>query len=226
MKRLDFGSYITVLVGNEEKPFLVHEGVVTNHSKFFYAACNGGFKESNDRTVRLPATSVSTFENFLHWLYTGEVLVMNEEDVDNDESRKGVKRNKRLAELCVAADLLDVRGLRNNIIDAVMALRACTNVFPCGSCLEVIYDQLPPNAKLRQLVVDMYLENKNQELGAWLQKNRQTLPLDSSLNSPEEKRTFTLAKFLRSISRRRATTTSTMVMIQNALEIGDGMRSC
>lgn len=164
-----------MLVGHEEKSFLVHEGVITKRSDFFRAACNHDFKESRERTIRLPTMSVATFENFLHWLYTGEVLVMTA-DEDGPDDRDGHIRFVRLAKLYVAADIFDARVLRNHVIDEMVNLTSITNRTPGIGAIRVAYNMTPSTSKLRQLIVDNYLCGL--KAPDWLEQNRTQLPQD------------------------------------------------
>jgi hypothetical protein len=65
-----------VLIGKQEKPYMVHEKAITKASKFFAAACFNGMKESVEKAVRLPdLDDIDVFETYLHWVYTSEIEV-------------------------------------------------------------------------------------------------------------------------------------------------------
>jgi hypothetical protein len=62
-------KFATVLVGEFEERFVVHEQLLTHNSKFFNHALTEPFKEAKEKLVRLSDTQPDTFEFFVHWLY-------------------------------------------------------------------------------------------------------------------------------------------------------------
>ncbi|KAF1939775.1 hypothetical protein EJ02DRAFT_351559, partial [Clathrospora elynae] len=62
-------TFATIIVGQGEVHFVVHESLLTQRSKFFRAALTGRFKEDADKIVRLQDEEPSHFEFFVHWLY-------------------------------------------------------------------------------------------------------------------------------------------------------------
>lgn len=62
-------SFATIIIGKEEKKFVVHEHLLTHYSDFFRAALTGDFKEAEDKIVRLEEEDPTVFEFFVHWLY-------------------------------------------------------------------------------------------------------------------------------------------------------------
>ena len=73
--RLDFTDTLTVLVGQDEKPFLVHTAYICKTSGFFAKAYSHGWKEDRERIVRLPEADVELFQAYLYWTYTGNLEV-------------------------------------------------------------------------------------------------------------------------------------------------------
>lgn len=96
-------------------------------------------------------------------------------EIDDDEEDTGATRYISLAELYVAADVLNARILRDDTIGAIIGLSLGIDVRPCLNAIEIIYTQTPASSKARQLLLDLYLSYTEPE---WLQENRDVLPPD------------------------------------------------
>lgn len=171
--RLDFDAYITVLVGKEEKSYMVHEGVITNHSRFFRAACSGQFKEAQERVVCLPETDPKLFSAYLQHVYTDRVVIMAPEEAAADKA--GTSQYIKLSELYVLADKLDDLRLRNDIVDCTIQLEAAVKTLPSPAAIRIAYEEVPESCLLRKLMRDFYTCKAH---GKWLQKSRSKLPAD------------------------------------------------
>jgi hypothetical protein len=71
---------LTVLVGDERKPFMVHKDKICAKSNFFGAACSEAYKPwaaVDDTIVRLAEESPEQFEIYVEWLYKSQVHVSN-----------------------------------------------------------------------------------------------------------------------------------------------------
>ena len=65
---------IKILVGPEETPFYIHEGILTARSEFFEDAIRqGSWKESNTRTVKFPEDNLKMFALYMQLAYTGVI---------------------------------------------------------------------------------------------------------------------------------------------------------
>ncbi|QDS76430.1 hypothetical protein FKW77_004298 [Venturia effusa] len=64
---------VTVHVGPDKTPFLVHKDLLTTSSPYFKAAFEGEFREATDKTILLEDISVIQFKLFLDWLYFGRL---------------------------------------------------------------------------------------------------------------------------------------------------------
>jgi hypothetical protein len=58
----------TIIVGEEKKRLAVCEVLLTHYSEFFRAALNAGFKEAEEKCVKLEEDSIF-IEIFVYWLY-------------------------------------------------------------------------------------------------------------------------------------------------------------
>ncbi|KAK5713456.1 hypothetical protein LTR15_011156 [Elasticomyces elasticus] len=113
--KLQYTDVYTVLVGAEEEKFMLHASIAVKHSKFFHAACNGGFKEAEEKVIRLPETTPATFGAYLQWAYSGSVVVVDDKELKADVT--GTKNRWRLAKLYVLANFLADIPLQNKVID-------------------------------------------------------------------------------------------------------------
>lgn len=60
---------ITVKVGEDAKPFVIHRALICAHSKFFRNAFTGPFAEAQDREIKLAEVNTDLFMWFTNWLY-------------------------------------------------------------------------------------------------------------------------------------------------------------
>ena len=136
------------MVGAEEASFIVHEGPLCTGSRFFQAACTGGFKESHERIIRLPEIEPAHFESFLQWLYTQALHHVYDRDVD--------RHYEGLFHLYFLGEKLQVQFLKNAIIDATIKLEQSSAFVPCTDQVRLVFDQTGHENPLRRLLVDMH----------------------------------------------------------------------
>ncbi|KAI4203372.1 MAG: hypothetical protein LQ350_001893 [Teloschistes chrysophthalmus] len=107
-----FKTLLTVLVGPQLRPFLVHAELFTHLSPFFAAALNPAytFSSSGTSTIRLPSTRPDDFEYLVQWAYTRTLT--HEELVERKHPAYF-----RLIRLWILADELGVEGLGNAVVD-------------------------------------------------------------------------------------------------------------
>jgi hypothetical protein len=68
-----FKDIVCILVGPEALPFVVHQGAIGKHSKYFRGAFQNGFSETQSATLCLPEEDLAVFCVFLGWLYAREI---------------------------------------------------------------------------------------------------------------------------------------------------------
>lgn len=174
--RLDFSEDIVALVGSNEERFTLHKGIITNHSKFFKAACSGNFSEAKDKIIRLPEIDVDNFVTYLQWVYTGTIITGDEENADKSDYPK--KSFYSYIKLYVLADQLDDMRLRNAIMDVLTALSkvpAVTDAFVLG------YNSTPESSILRKFIRRAFrvvASDKRALLKRWVRERSSKLPHD------------------------------------------------
>ncbi|KAK4897823.1 hypothetical protein LTR27_004595 [Elasticomyces elasticus] len=174
--KLQYTDVFTVLVGPEEEKFMLHASIAIKHSKFFNAACNGGFKEAEDKIVRLPETAPATFRAYLQWAYSGGVVVVDEEELKADV--EGQNCRWRLAMLYVLASFLADTPLQNKVIDEYIgSLRSVTyGIGPCG--VVFAYEHTPAGSSLRRLLVEEWsFTIRNGKNVDWFKAHRDEFPI-------------------------------------------------
>lgn len=160
MTRIDFSDDVVVLVGEQENRFVAHKHVLCESSEFFKAACNGEWRESKEKIIRLPENSERAFSIYLHWRYSGYVDLWDGQERPTTYTDKiGITRpdvgprGARLVACYLLGDMIGDRKFRNALVDSWFALFAETNVVVTAKNVHIIFSKLPVTSKLRQLAV-------------------------------------------------------------------------
>ncbi|KAJ8112978.1 hypothetical protein OPT61_g4787 [Boeremia exigua] len=61
---------VIIRVGPEGVPYHVHKALLRHHSEYFTRALNGNWKEAEENLITLDDVDCSTFDTFVHWIYT------------------------------------------------------------------------------------------------------------------------------------------------------------
>jgi len=158
-------TFATILVGADEKPFVVHEALLTHHSDFFRAALTGRFKEAEDKTVKLPEESADMVEFFVHWLYTKRFPSKAQHDsqelIDmwmgkNDDGESTV--GSQLIGLYVFGNRFQLQELCRKSLDTLFnRLRKNSNSsLPDPGTVSLVFARLPHSSPLCRFLVDAY----------------------------------------------------------------------
>ncbi|KAK5137755.1 hypothetical protein LTR08_007327 [Meristemomyces frigidus] len=173
--KLDFSEEITVLVGADEKRFMCHKAIICSHSKFFRAACSKGFKEGEEKLVRLPEVDADVFPRYLQWAYSGEVVVASAEEVATD---RGMRLD--LVQLYILAEYLADALLRNAITDLLRTVYTVAETGPGAAVLCLAYQTTSDKCTLQKLMLGWHLGTsgiKYNVLGEWYDDHGQSLPV-------------------------------------------------
>ena len=117
------------------------------HSDYFRAALSGSFREANEGVIVLEGEDVKAFANFHTWLYTSKLV-----NVGGDDAWFTLGD---IAHLYRLADRYIVPGLKNAIIDRIIAGRVKENEYPFLLAVN-LYKQLPSSDPMCKLLVDMF----------------------------------------------------------------------
>ena len=164
-------DHIIVIVGQEEKEFMVHENVICGASEFFKVACSRPWKESTERKVRLPEQPSDSFTMFLHWLYNGELELW--EDGEIEQTTEAITGGEvqyvdpamaRAIKCFILGDVLRSAKFCNSIIDATMRVLRDAKVLPPPNILRMYWSMLPQKSTMSRLLVDEMAARANENV--------------------------------------------------------------
>jgi hypothetical protein len=141
------GDVVTVLVGEYERKFIVHEEPLRAHSRFFDAAMSGVWLESSERIIRLPMEGPKLFSVYVQWIYTSRVALPDHWGLN------------RLAHLYIMASRLQDGNLQDAAIDCMIRLveedGTCS---PLEDAVGPIYDHTATGDLARKFLVDCWVK--------------------------------------------------------------------
>ncbi|RAH69974.1 BTB/POZ domain-containing protein [Aspergillus aculeatinus CBS 121060] len=161
------GRTIEIVVGDEQRVYGVHEGLVRSSSPFFDKALAGKWKESAQRTVQLPNDEPKIVALYIHWLYYGTLPVFCDELVEIGNSEY-----LDLAKAYILGDKILDTLFQDTVIDAIIEKSRSTaqdghRWYPDGAVLDYAYHNIAESAQILELFVDMYVTKGN---SSWLQE--------------------------------------------------------
>lgn len=165
----DFSKEITIII-NEEQPHLVAsfhvpEGLLTEKSEFFQAACRNEWKEATSRVIKLPDVEPDIFSLYLFWVHRGKLAVRNEWDLrDEDWYEHANLAQTRLIKLWILADRLADIKLRNATMDEMIAaVGRLSNEYSFDlftpEMTNVVWSATTTGRPLRRLLLDYHISN-------------------------------------------------------------------
>ena len=165
-------SFATVIVGPEERRFVVHEAILNHYSKFFRKAFTAEFEEAKSKTITLAEDSILTFEFFVHWLYFQRLPNPDMHDDPelvkqfmNSKSGANTPSRSQVVRLFVFGDKYDVPELRKAAIDHMFK----TIVQPDGQLppfhvIDHVFAHLPEESSMCRLFVASYFQYEELEI--------------------------------------------------------------
>ncbi|KEQ76599.1 hypothetical protein M436DRAFT_69568 [Aureobasidium namibiae CBS 147.97] len=163
----------TVLVGPEETKFVIHQALLCDKSKYFAKALTGSFEEGTTGIVRLEDVSPVLFKIVVSWLYWGKIAYsVSDDDLSIDQGFKKLKREDDkfsenlnaddtstwpihiLVRLYILADRLDIKDLRNDIIDALVTSAEKSGIGLRVYSYKLIDSDTTAESPLRKFAVD------------------------------------------------------------------------
>ncbi len=123
--RIKYQDTITVLVGEDEAKFILHQAVVCETSDFFRAMFDGRgeWKESVQKTVRLPEVDESIFNIYLGFFYTGDIdLDMDVSANDTGAGTTEEEKKRKFDQVILAyafGEMTQDATFRNALVDKV-----------------------------------------------------------------------------------------------------------
>ncbi|KAL6707974.1 hypothetical protein ACN47E_003648 [Coniothyrium glycines] len=157
--------FATVLVGKEEKKFVLHEKLLVHYSGFFRAALTGKFKEAEEKVARLLDDDADVFEMFVHWLYHGDFPDRARADdaglleiLEDRDSSLADPDWLVLLYLFGQQDMVD--QLQNETLNALFDLiQNNENArLPSPTVIDQAWEQLPDTSPMKHLLVEMFCQ--------------------------------------------------------------------
>jgi hypothetical protein len=151
----EFDNIVTVLVGAEEKRFILHQDLVCAKSKFFKVACSNRWREGQERIVRLPEAEAATFKVYSTWIYSGDI----EEDActPTSDKRDRFAAQTSLIKLYLLGDTLDDIQLRNRTIRMLSTSVKRLDAIPGISNVDQIWESTVSGSLLRKMIIDLFI---------------------------------------------------------------------
>ena len=148
----NFTDHISVLVGPNEQPFLVHKDMICAKSKFFKAACSEHWVEGEEKKVRLPEVDPSVFQGYLSWVYSTSLSIVGI-TTDGIDKLSGTQSRAiaQYLELYLLGDVLDDISLRNKVLQTIVL---DTRGAPNPRTVVRAWEKTPFNSPVRRMLVD------------------------------------------------------------------------
>lgn len=150
-------TFVTVLIGPDEKPFHAYKSLLCQVSTFFRAALEGQFKEGADNVVKMPEERETTFKMFLRWLYFEYTGTECPDNLERDPERKLFARMRDLVELYSLADRLGIETLTADTVKEFHKLIIHPHFSYPPDIFELLYNLDIPAKPLRKLTVRFFV---------------------------------------------------------------------
>ncbi|KAI4782740.1 hypothetical protein E4T52_02336 [Aureobasidium sp. EXF-3400] len=139
-----FQTIVTVEVGAEKKPFLIHKDLLVFYSDYFRGAFNSAFSEAIQGKISLVDERVDVFNIVNKFVYTRQLS----DNVDSDLQWEILIRT------WIFGDKYLMPSLQNSVMSILLEKGLKQNFVPTGQ-LKFIYNNTVPGSLLRKMVVDV-----------------------------------------------------------------------
>ncbi|KAG0649789.1 hypothetical protein D0Z07_3841 [Hyphodiscus hymeniophilus] len=115
-------SFVTVIVGEagKEETFVVHKALICYHSPFMKAAFESDLTEGNAQVMRMEDVQGRSFGTLVHWLYTKEIDVKEEDIIDLMPFDIDAFKSLMLARLWTLARRCVIPSLQNQVMELLI----------------------------------------------------------------------------------------------------------
>ena len=141
--------FVIILVGPEERPFGIQKDFLCDQSEYYrrhFADKNNDGKL--ELVVKLPETSIEVFGLAQNFMYTGKVI-SDKADVPSYEGLVGLWR---------LGHTLEIEGLCNKSLDAMIECRRTTQRIPAVPLLIQVWKDTPEGSSIRTLLLSWAAE--------------------------------------------------------------------
>ncbi|KAK5742357.1 hypothetical protein LTR17_003369 [Elasticomyces elasticus] len=173
--RPSFNNTITVLVGEEQEPFVVHIDTICRRSDFFVAACRREWLEGQDKKIPLPGIEPNIFTLYANWAYSGvlDVEIVDDPEpaqdchgqADGDDTVQGKEvlwgqRQSNIIALYLAADYLRDEVLKERAIDGLLdTMVKSRNLYIRPTLISEIWGSTVTGSGLRMVITDKLMSS-------------------------------------------------------------------
>ena len=158
LSQFETDDLIKVRLENTEKVYYLQPAVLRLASPYFEKAVTNGFKESEDKTLRLPGCDVDTFEGFLYWLCHKDIPDDTGENVKDSDSY-----HQFLIRVWAFGDVYLMPLLQNEAMNHLLG--AFDSNWPSPRAVKLAFELSSPGSIVREVLVeelaDMYKRSGN-----------------------------------------------------------------
>lgn len=148
----------TIIVGSAQSSFKVPQDLLIQISSFFEKACKSRFRESAERTIRLPEEKESVFGHFYVWLHGPGPRILPDYDIET------------FIDLAIFAEKYQILLLKNQTSDTMRWAIKETEWQITPELLSTVYHETPANSVLRRLALNGFgLCYKDEKRHVWKQ---------------------------------------------------------
>lgn len=158
---------MTVTVGKESeaREYTVHTSWITLSSGFFQKAMSKNWKEAQEKSLTLPEHEPDTFERYLHWVYSKNVVLDKAPcpcspkcaiSFKADYPGCSKRHSLTLAKMYLLGDYLDDRRFCNTVIDLMKHVWDESADFLPSGTTQYIWQTAPSDSPLRHLALEIW----------------------------------------------------------------------
>ena len=153
---------VTLAVGPEEHPYIVHEQLLCEHAPFFRSATKEEWEEGKEHTIPLPDDDPEVVSLYLNGVYNGRI------SSQRSTAETGTDENCLLVKAYIFGEKIQDGRFKDAVIDAMIkSTRALDEEghtwFPGSADVNRAYDGTPTGSPLRRLIVDFGAINANDD---------------------------------------------------------------
>ena len=203
----DYGTMVTVRVGETKKEFQVYKGLITHHSEYFNRQFSGRW--GNDTTVDFSEADEITFKAFFHLMFTRRITANPErtvrrtdrmttdlarlttkDDTDTTDEGHSAKDERKeedrytrhdLCRMWTLADFIECPPFKAVVMDAIRD-RIIEDFTIPFDLVDYVYNNTPDNCGLRRLLVDSCTKTAADNWALFFENDRDALHKDFLLD--------------------------------------------
>lgn len=148
--KFDFTETMVICAGEEQKEFTAHKNVLTtSSSKFLQRMLSRDWRETCEKRLRLPEMRPEVLEVYLHWMYTGNV-VLGPSPAEADTVFR--------VELYLLGDYLDDMAFCEAIVEGLVKIsRGPEPNLPNAAAVQLAWSKTSADSALRGVIKELFL---------------------------------------------------------------------